>query len=123
MSKKRLIQIAEELDITFGKAMQLAKDKLPEDMLSGKQRATWITEEGQLILEDAAYIEEIVPKHFQGWVIKPALNPNYVFAEIKEIGEKVAVSIPRKYRGKLIHKNIMIHGIKDENGTSYRYPG
>ena len=46
--------------------MQLAKDKLPEDMLSGKQRATWITEEGQLILEDAAYIEEIVPKHFQG---------------------------------------------------------
>ena len=122
MSKKRLIQIAKELDITFGKAMQLAKDKLPEDMLSGKQRATWITEEGQLILEDAAYIEEIVPKHFKGWVIKPALNPNYVFAEIKEIGKKVPVSIPRRYRGKLIHKNIMIHGIKDENGTSYRYP-
>ena len=123
MSKKRLIQIAEELDITFGKAMQLAKDKLPEDMLSGKQRATWITEEGQVILEDAAYIEEIVPKHFKGWVIKPALNPNYVFSEIKEIGEKVDVSIPRRFRGKLIHKNIMIHGIMDKNGTSYRYPG
>jgi putative transposon-encoded protein len=123
MPKKRLIQISKELDISFEKAMDLVDNKLSSDMVSGKQRATWITEEGQVILGEAAYIEEIVPKHFKGWVIKPALNPNYVFAEIKEIGEKVAVSIPRRYRGKLIHKNIMIHGIEDENGTSYRYPG
>ena len=121
MPKKRLIQISKELNISVEKAMDLVDKKLSIDMVSGKQRATWITEEGQVILEEAAYIEEIVPKYFKGWVIKAALNPNYVFAEIKEIGEKVAVSIPRRLRGRLIHKNIIIHGIKDETGISYRY--
>jgi hypothetical protein len=121
MPKKRLIRIAEELGITFEKAIWLAENKLPEDTLSGKQRATWITEEGQIILEEAAYIEEIVPKHYEGRVIKSAANPNYIYAFIKEIDKKVPVIVPRRWRGRLKGKSILIEKIKDVNGESYRY--
>ena len=121
MAKKRLIQIAKELDITFEKAMWLARNKLPLDTLSGKEKATWITEEGQVILEKAAYIEEVVPKHYEGKVIRPAANPNYVYAFIPEINKRVPTVVARRWRGRLKGKNILIEAIKDINGTTYRH--
>jgi hypothetical protein len=90
-------------------------------MLTGKGRNTWVNEEGQKILVDCMYIEEIVPKHFKGRVLAEAPNPSYVFAYIDEIKMKVPVVIPRRYKGKMKGKTITIEMIEDVRGRSYRY--
>ena len=46
MPKKRLTQIAEEQQVTFDEAMQIATDKLPEGSVTGKGKNTWVSEEG-----------------------------------------------------------------------------
>tara|TARA_R110000824_G_scaffold212744_3_gene399079 strand:- start:2810 stop:3196 length:387 start_codon:yes stop_codon:yes gene_type:complete len=121
MAKVRIIQLAKEWGVDVDELISLANDKLSDKMLTGKLRATWISEEGQKILKDATSIPECVPKHYEGRVIKPAANPNYVYAFIKEIDKKVPVIVPRRWRGRLRGKNVLIEAIQDVNGTSYRY--
>jgi hypothetical protein len=121
MAKVKLTKIADRFESSFDSFLNLAKRKLSAEMLTGKGRNTWVNEEGQKILVDCMYIEEIVPKHFKGKVLADAPNPSYVFAYIDEIKMKVPVIIPRRYKGKMKGKTITIEMIEDVRGRSYRY--
>jgi len=121
MAKVKLTKIADRFESSFDLFLNLAKRKLSAEMLTGKGRNTWVNEEGQKILVDCMYIEEIVPKHFKGKVLADAPNPSYVFAYIDEIKMKVPVIIPRRYKGKMKGKKITIEMIEDVRGRSYRY--
>lgn len=121
MAKVKLTKIADRFKSSFDSFLNLAKRKLSAEMLTGKGRNTWVNEEGQKILIDCMYIEEIVPKHFKGKVLAEAPNPSYVFAYIDEIKMKVPVVIPRRYKGKMKGKTIIIEMIEDVRGRSYRY--
>lgn len=121
MAKVKLTKIADMFESSFDSFLNLAKRKLSAEMLTGKGRNTWVNEEGQKILVDCMYIEEIVPKHFKGKVLAEAPNPSYVFAYIDEIKMKVPVVIPRRYKGKMKGKVITIEMIEDVRGRSYRY--
>ncbi|WP_347852019.1 hypothetical protein [Planktomarina sp.] len=121
MAKVKLTKIADRFESSFDSFLNLAKRKLSAEMLTGKGRNTWVNEEGQKILVDCMYIEEIIPKHFKGKVLAEAPNPSYVFAYIDEIKMKVPVVIPRKYKGKMNGKTITIEMIEDVRGRSYRY--
>ena len=121
MAKVKLTKIADRFESSFDSFLNLAKRKLSAEMLTGKGRNTWVNEEGQKILVDCMYIEEIVPKHFKGKVLAEAPNPSYVFAYIDEIKMKVPVVIPRRYKGKMKGKAITIEMIEDVRGRSYRY--
>jgi hypothetical protein len=119
--KVKLTKLAEENEVTFEEAMNLAKQKLPEDSLTGKGKNTWVNEEGQEILAKAFEIPEIVPKYLKGKVMHDAPNPHYVYAYIKELSKKVPVIQGKRYIGKLIGKNIDIEAIQDNKGVSYRF--
>lgn len=121
MAKVKLTKLAEKFKSNFDSFFDLAKRKLSAEMLTGKGRNTWVNEEGQKILVDCMYIEEIIPKHFKGKVLAEAPNPSYVFAYIDEIKMKVPVVIPRRYRGRMKGKTITIEMIEDVRGRSYRY--
>jgi hypothetical protein len=121
MAKVKLTKIADRFGSSFDSFLNLAKRKLSAEMLTGRGRNTWVNEEGQKILVDCMYIEEIVPKHFKGEVLAEAPNPSYVFAYIDEIKMKVPVVIPRRYKGKMKGKTITIEMIEDVRGRSYRY--
>jgi hypothetical protein len=123
MPKKKLIQIAEEQEVTFDEAMQIATDKLPEGSLTGKGKNTWVSEEGTKILEESLMIDEIIPKHFTGVILAECPNPKYNVFFSKEIGKRVNVLLPRKWQGKLIKKTITVEAIEDTKGVSYRYVG
>lgn len=119
--KKRLTQIAKELGMTYGEATELAKSKLSADMMTGGAGMIWIDDRGQEILDDCLETPELVPKHYRGQVLKPCPNPHYVYAAIKELGKRVPVAIPNRFKGKLIGKMINIECIADDIGESYRY--
>tara|TARA_R100000231_G_scaffold67969_1_gene54430 strand:- start:751 stop:1122 length:372 start_codon:yes stop_codon:yes gene_type:complete len=121
MAKVRLIKIASDFKLEFDKLLQLAQSKLSQEMLTGRGKNTWIDEEGQSILIESMYIEEIVPKHYRGKVVSMAPNPSYVFAYIKELAMRVPVIVPRRYRNTMKGKTITIEMIEDVRGKSYRY--
>lgn len=122
MPKRKLKDIAEEKEIPFEEAFDLAKSKLAAEDLTGRGKATWVSEDGQAILEEALDIPEIVPKHYKARVIHGAPNKNYVYAYIKEISKKVPVVIGRLFVNKcLIGKNIDVEAIADNKGVSYRH--
>tara|TARA_Y100001951_G_C11164849_1_gene196876 strand:- start:230 stop:616 length:387 start_codon:yes stop_codon:yes gene_type:complete len=121
MAKARIDRLAKEWGIDADSLLSLAKEKLADEMMTGRLKTTWIDEEGQEILKDATNISECIPKHYNGYVIKEAANPSYVYAFIDEIKLKVPVVVPRRWRGRLRGKNILIEEIKDVNGKSYRH--
>lgn len=121
MPKIRLTKLAEEYDTPFEEALELVKDKLPKDQVTGKGKLTWIGEEGQKMIADGLMITEITPKYYKGQVIKECPNPRYNYVHSKEIGKKVPVLIPNRYRGQMTGKTIHFEAIEDNAGVSYRY--
>ena len=121
MPKVKLTKLAEENELPFEEAMEIAKDKLPEDYLTGKGKNTWVCEEGQEILVEAFEVPELVPKYLKGKVLHAAPNPHYVYAHIQEIGKKVPVVISKYFVDRLVGKQIDIEAIKDNKGVSYRH--
>tara|TARA_R110000803_G_scaffold33627_7_gene73546 strand:- start:1280 stop:1651 length:372 start_codon:yes stop_codon:yes gene_type:complete len=121
MAKRKLSAMLGEMELTPTKGEQLMKSKLSEEMFKQFGKDFWLTEDGQEILLDAAYIPEIVPKHYIGKVLKVARNPRYVYAHIVEIKKKVPVVIPPKWAKRVLRKMIKIEAITDTEGTTYRY--
>jgi hypothetical protein len=119
--KTRLVTLSEEYKVDFDEALQLAKGKLPEEMVTGRGKGTWITPEGVEILKEAFDIPEIVPKHIQVKILKECPNRCYNWAYSKEIGKRIPVLLPRKFWGRLVGKTVAIECIEDDKGVSYRY--
>ena len=118
--KTKLVALAKENNIDFDYAMEL-KEKLSDEMVTGRGKNTWINEEGVEILKEAFDIPEIVPKHIQVKILKECPNRCYNWGYSKEIGKRVPVLLPRKYWGRMVGKTIAVECITDDKGVSYRY--
>tara|TARA_A100000171_G_scaffold47190_1_gene52877 strand:- start:793 stop:1179 length:387 start_codon:yes stop_codon:yes gene_type:complete len=119
--KIRLKEVAEKNGIDFNELLELAKEKLPQGVLTGRGKGIWIPQDCVHVLQKSLFIDEITPKHRQGIVVKECPNPRFVWVLCKEINKKMPVMIPRKMFGKLKGKLIMFEEIRDDSGASYRY--
>jgi hypothetical protein len=121
MPKIKLTALSNEYEVTFEEAIGIVLEKIPEEYITGRGKNTWISEEGQDIIKEGLFIDEIIPKNYIGKVIAECPNPRYNFVYNKDIGKKVPVMIPRRLQGKFIGKMINFEGIEDVKGVSYRY--
>ena len=87
MAKTRLTKLAEEFEINIDEALNIAQEKLSEEMITGKGKATWINEEGVTILQDALIIPEIVPKHIKVKILHECPNRCYNWGYSKELSK------------------------------------
>jgi hypothetical protein len=118
MAKKKLKDIAIELGIPFDDAYQIAVHNLSEEMITGKGKNTWISEEGQNILDN----HSPMPIRYRGKVLSVAPNPNFVMVYIREIPMKVPVRVPFTLRGgKLVGKFIYLDAYIEDSIQYYQY--
>jgi len=97
MAKKRLTKIAEEYDIPFEKAKDIAFNVLTEESISGKGKNTWIDKVGQDLLDDNIPLAIQKARVYRGRVRNKAPNHRFCFVHIKEKGGCVPVRIPNKH--------------------------
>lgn len=119
--KKRLTQIAKENNIEFKELEDLAKSKLSSNMITGKGKNTWISEDGQQILDQAIEVPEGVAKHITAVIVRRAPNQRYLYAYSKDINKVIPVLVPRRYVKNLMGKLVSVEVIEDVRGSSYRY--
>lgn len=119
--KVKLTELAKTLGKTFAELDAIRIEKLTPQEWTGKGRNTWLTLEGAQKVRLAVEIPLAVPVNRTGYVIHDANNPNWVYAKIEGMEGKHPVAIPRRYRGKLVGKNIPIHVIQDAKGTTFRH--
>jgi len=120
MPKIKLVKIAEENGVEFDEALNIAKNSLPAEMLTGKGKATWVSEEGQDLLAAAIDVPELHPKQYKGTVVRLAPNPSYVYANVEELGRVIPCVVPRKFQSRMLKKSITIEEIKDASGSTFR---
>ena len=121
MPKVKLINIAKENEFEFDLAFKIAKENLKEEMLTGKGRATWVSEEGQCILDPLLIAPELYPKEYNGKVVRLAPNKSYIYVSVKELKRTVACVVPRGKQESFIGKTVCIEEIKDDRGSTFRY--
>lgn len=121
MPKKKLTALADEYEVPFEEALEIVKTKVPEEFITGRGKNTWISEEGQDIIDEGMFIDEIIPRNYIGKVLNECPNPRYNSVYCKDIGKRVPVMIPRRWQGKLVGKRITFEAIEDTKGVSYRY--
>lgn len=117
MPKKRLSELAKEYGVSFEEIHKIATHSLEEDMITGKGKNLWMSEEGQHCLDDLIPMTTI----YRGVVINQAPNKRFVLARIKELGKKVPVSIPLALSGKLDGKVIYIEADNSNNEPKYKW--
>jgi DNA-binding Lrp family transcriptional regulator len=109
MPKRRLKDIADELGISFDEAKERVFKHLDEGMISGKGKAVWVSEEGQLLLDDFTPM----PIIYRG-----------PFVKVRELGKKVPVKIPAKLSklltvGKMVYLQCTTDCSTDEQSFKY----
>tara|TARA_R110001599_G_scaffold43659_1_gene130600 strand:- start:174 stop:551 length:378 start_codon:yes stop_codon:yes gene_type:complete len=96
MPKRKLKDIAEDMGVSFDKAMEIVTMKLEESMLSGKGKNTWVNEAGQDIIDSHLP----VPHIYRGRVVGEAPNKRFIYVYIKEMVKRVVVRIPNRMLAK-----------------------
>ena len=119
--KVKLTEFVKYHDEDFDNALKIVKEKLPKEYVTGKGKNTWLSVEGQDILAEGLFINEIIPKHYKGKVLSVCPNPRFNMVHFVEIGKKVPVLIPNRMRGRFVGKVICFEAIESESGVSYRY--
>jgi len=119
--KIKLTEFAQYHETDFDEALDIVKEKIPEEYITGKGKNTWLSVEAQDILADGMLINEIIPKHYRGKVLSICPNPRFNMVHFVEIGKKVPVLIPNRLKGKFLGKVICFEVIESETGVSYRY--
>ena len=75
--KIKLTEFAQYHETDFNEALDIVKEKLPEEYITGKGKNTWLSVEAQDILADGMLINEIIPKHYKGKVLSICPNPRF----------------------------------------------
>ena len=95
MPKRKLKDIADDMGISFEKALEISSLHLEEDMVTGRGKNTWINEAGQDIMD--TYIP--VPQKYRARILSVAPNTRFSFVYIKEMLRKVPIKMPRRFQG------------------------
>lgn len=117
MAKKKLKQIAEEFEISFEKAQDIAFEHLEEEMVTGRGKNTWINEEGQKVFDSMTP----VPVIYRGRAIRLMPNANYVLAKVPELVATVVVKAKLNVAKNLVGKYIYIQAENVDNQTKYHH--
>ncbi len=117
MAKKKLKQIAEEFEISFEKAQDIAFKHLEEEMVTGRGKNTWINEEGQKVFDSMTP----VPVIYRGRAIRLMPNASYVLAKVPELVATVAVKAKLNVAKNLVGKYIYIQAENVDNQTKYHH--
>ena len=118
MAKRRLTEIAQELGISFDEARERVFKYLSEEMISGKGKNTWVSDDGQVLLDDCVPM----PVIYRGPILSSAPNPLYVMVKIRELGKKVPVRIPARLQRVLtIGKMIYVQCVTEEEQQKFTY--
>jgi hypothetical protein len=115
MAKKRLTALAKEYGVTFDYVHDIVLNNLEEKMVTGKGKNLWITEEGQIIIENLIPMMSI----YRGVVIRQAPNPKYVLVKTQDSYKMFKVQIPLALSGKLTSK--VIYFESDNVGDDPKY--
>tara|TARA_R110002153_G_scaffold72533_2_gene189689 strand:- start:4914 stop:5285 length:372 start_codon:yes stop_codon:yes gene_type:complete len=117
MAKKKLKQIAEEFDISFEKAQDLAFQNLEEEMITGKGKNTWINEDGQIVFDTIIP----VPVIYRGRVVRLMPNPRFVLTRIPDLNTTVAVEAKLNIAKNLNGKYIYVQVDNSSNNSTYHH--
>lgn len=121
MAKTKATELAKELEVDFLTISTIIEENVSNSDISGKGKNTWLTEDAVSIVKDKLEIPELIPTYYTGMVTHEAPNPNYVYVYLKELGKRVPVVVPRRFKGKLKGKQVKVEEITDNAGSSYRY--
>lgn len=121
MSKIKLTDLAKKLGIPYETLFNLRNEKLSPSDWTGTGKNTWLTANAAERLELATKVPLAVPTLLNGYAVRDAPNPNYIYAKLDGIEGVKPVVIPRRLYGRLRGKNIQVHAITDTNGTTYRH--
>ena len=91
MPKRKLTEIADEMGISFDKALEVSSLHLDESMVTGRGKNTWINEEGQDIMDTSIPVAQI----YRGRVLSVCPNPRFSYVYIKEMLRKVPIIMPK----------------------------
>lgn len=120
MPKKKLIQLAQEYEISFEEAQDFVSINLAEEMVTGKGKNTWINDDGQKVFEEMIPINIL----YRGKCVALAPNPAYIMVHVQELGKKVKVKIPLRFSKNMLGK--IVHIEADNKGPepmyNYRVP-
>ena len=97
MAKIRLTQIAQDYNLKFDAAKEIAFKLLDESFITGKGKNTWINEIGQKILDDNIPMEIKKARTYRGKIRNIAPNIRFAYVHIPEKNGCVPVEIPRKF--------------------------
>lgn len=117
MPKKRLTDIAQEYNRSFEEILDMVFNNLEEEMVTGRGKNTWISEEGQAVLDDIIPM----PVIYRGQVLNACPNPLYLWVHHRDRACKVAVKIPRRMEGKLLNKVIYFEENRDGDNLTYHW--
>jgi gluconate kinase len=117
MAKKRLKDIAEDYNIPFEEAMDIAFNNLTEESITGRGKNTWIDEVGQDLLEDTIPMAIKKARVYRGRIRNKAPNPRFVFVHIKEKNGVVPVKMSPRY-AKMTRPGQFIH-VEEEVDDRY----
>jgi len=117
MAKKKLKQIAEEFEISFETAQDIAFKHLEEEMITGRGKNTWISEDGQKVFDSMTP----VPVIYRGRVLRLMPNPNYVLAKVPELVSTAVVKAKLNIAKNLVGKYIYIQAENIDNETKYHH--
>lgn len=95
MPKRKLTEIADEMGISFDKALEISSLHLDEDMVTGRGKSTWINEEGQDIMDTSIPVAQV----YRGKVLSVAPNKRFSFVYIKEMLRKIPILMPKRMQG------------------------
>ena len=95
MPKRKLTEIADKMGISFDKALEISSLHLEEDMVTGRGKNTWITEEGQDIMDTSIPVAQV----YRGRVLSVCPNPKFSYVYIKEMLKKVPIIMPKRMQG------------------------
>jgi len=96
MPKIKLTEIADDLGISFDKAVEISSFWLEEDMITGRGRNTWISEKGQEIMDSYLPVNMV----YRGKILAVCNNARFSYVYIKEMLKKVPIKMPRRLQGK-----------------------
>jgi hypothetical protein len=118
MPKIRLTEIADDMGISFEAAMDIVTMHLAEDMVSGRGKNTWVTEDGQTVID--SYVT--VPQIFRGKILSVCPNNKFSYVYIKEMLRKVPIKLPRRLQGpNAVGKYIYIEVDNSEDEPKFKW--
>lgn len=115
MAKKRLKEIIAEYDITEDQALDIVRNVLDEEMVTGRGKNLWINEFGQAMFEDHVS----VPIIRRGKCVRLAPNELYIFVKCQELNGIVPARIKRGKQKQYLNKVVYVEEDNNFNPPSY----